>query len=74
MTRKFTAMDYYVRGRESNNSALVSRALRMHDACELCKGAGGESCYYPEVDCPRCGFNVFTSAICEDTPRDWKEE
>lgn len=50
----------------------VQEALHLHDNCPLCRGAGGNSCYDPEVPCAGCGFNVFDSARAEDIPRNYR--
>jgi hypothetical protein len=51
--------------RSGGRADLVERAVRMHMGCPHCGGAGGESCYYPEVPCAACGFNVFDSSGVE---------
>ncbi len=56
------------------DEAKVQEALRLHDNCPLCKGAGGNTCYDPEVECAGCGFTVFDSARAEDIPRSHRNE
>jgi hypothetical protein len=51
------------------DEAKVQEALRLHDSCSICKGAGGNTCYDPECECGGCGFTVFDSAHAEDIPR-----
>ena len=43
----------------------TERAVRMHMACEECKGQGG-NCYYPEDPCSTCGFNYADSFGVEE--------
>lgn len=52
----------------------IQEALRLHDNCPLCKGAGGNSRYDPECECGGCGFTVFDSARAEGIPRSYRNE
>lgn len=70
MTKKLRAIDLMFMPDENK----VQEALRMHDNCSTCKGAGGNSCYDPECECGECGFTVFDSARAEDISRSHRNE